>query len=50
MKEFKISEDLLQATINYLGTKPYQEVVVLLEALRTLIPIEKEVEPQTEVK
>jgi len=33
---YKITEDILQATLNYLTTKPHREVVVLIGALQRL--------------
>lgn len=36
MKTFVISQELLQALANYLATKPYQEVFLLIEALQKL--------------
>jgi hypothetical protein len=35
-KQFKIQENLLQVVVNYLATKPYQEVARLVEALMQL--------------
>ena len=34
MKQLLISEQLLNAIIGYLGTRPYQEVFQLVEALQ----------------
>ena len=34
MKTLQISEQLLNALIGYLGTRPYQEVYQLVEALQ----------------
>jgi hypothetical protein len=34
MKKLQISEQLLNALIGYLGTRPYQEVFQLIEALQ----------------
>lgn len=34
MKTLQISEQLLNAIINYLGTRPYQEVFQVIEALQ----------------
>jgi hypothetical protein len=35
MKTLQVSEQLLNAIVNYLGTRPYQEVFQLVEALQT---------------
>ena len=34
MKKLQISEQLLNAIIGYLGTRPYQEVFQLVEAMQ----------------
>jgi hypothetical protein len=49
MKEFIISEQLAQATLNYLAEQPYKEVMVLIADLMKLKPVEeskKEGEPK----
>lgn len=38
--EFKVQQGILQAIIDYLATKPYNEVVGLLNALQQVKPIE----------
>jgi len=35
MKTLQISEQLLNAILGYLGSRPYQEVFQLIEALQT---------------
>lgn len=34
MKEFKIKETVLQSMLNYLATRPYQEVVQLIAEIQ----------------
>lgn len=34
MKQYKVNEDLLQATINYLASKPYSETFKIIQALQ----------------
>jgi hypothetical protein len=34
MKKLQISEQLLNAVVNYLGTRPYQDVFQMIEALQ----------------
>lgn len=35
MKQYKVNEDVLQATLNYLVAKPFAEVHQLIQALQT---------------
>ena len=44
MKNYSTPEDLLQAILNYLGTKPYQEVYQLVQAIQSCQPIADEAE------
>lgn len=37
--EYKITQQLAQAILNYLGNKPYAEVAGLIEGLKVLTPI-----------
>jgi len=46
MKTLQISEQLLNALIGYLGTRPYQEVFQLVEAMQA----EAKAQPSEEVK
>ena len=41
MRYLKVQQELAQATIDYLGTRPYREVFQLIEALRA-IPISED--------
>jgi len=50
MKEFKINEQILRATLNYLVSKPFQEVSNLVEALKRLPVIEEEKEDKKKKK
>jgi hypothetical protein len=38
---FQLSAELRLALLNYLATKPYQEVAAAIQALQQLPPIEK---------
>ncbi len=40
MKNYKIEEKVLNATIQYLATRPYAEVVELLNVLRASKPVD----------
>lgn len=44
IKEFKVEASALQATLNYLSSRPYGEVVQLIGLLRQSKPIESEKE------
>lgn len=44
VSEFIVSVDALQATLNYLGTRPYQEVAQLIAVLRQSKPVLNEEE------
>jgi hypothetical protein len=46
MKKLQISEQLLNAIIGYLGTRPYQEVFQLVEAMQA----EAKAQPSEEAK
>lgn len=46
MKKLQISEQLLNAIIGYLGTRPYQEVFQLVEAMQA----EAKAQPASEDK
>ena len=46
MKKLQISEQLLNALIGYLGTRPYQEVFQLVEAMQA----EAKTQPSDEAK
>jgi len=48
--DYKIKEEVLQAVLNYLATKPYSEVFQLVTALQSSEKIEKKVEPKKEKK
>ena len=37
---YKVDEVLLQAILNYLGTKPYQEVYQLVQAIQACQPVD----------
>lgn len=39
IKAFEVSADVLQATVNYLGSKPFAEVSQLIQALSQSKPI-----------
>lgn len=34
MKKYEVSEELLNAVLNYIGTKPYSEVFQLVKAIQ----------------
>lgn len=34
MKKYEVSEELLNAVLNYMGTKPYSEVFQLVKAIQ----------------
>jgi hypothetical protein len=40
-KQFVLTEKVLQSVVNYLGTKPYSEVYVLLSQLLKAEPLKK---------
>jgi len=44
-KEYLVSEELLRAIANYLGQKPYMEVVGLISELQQLVPHQPLEEP-----
>jgi hypothetical protein len=48
MKSYKLSEDVLQATVQYLSTKPYNETFQLIGAIQQ--QIKPQVEASQEVK
>jgi hypothetical protein len=41
MKHFKISEELANKVLQYLATRPYQEVASLINEVQTIQPIEE---------
>jgi hypothetical protein len=43
MTEFKVKEDVLKAVLQYLSTRPYSEVVRIMEALQ----LSERIEPLT---
>ena len=45
METRKVSVDLLNKILNYLATRPYIEVVEIIEAIRALPEEKKEVAP-----
>mgnify|MGYP001594159846 CR=1 FL=1 len=46
MKEFKISEKIAQAILNYLVVQPFKDVFQLINELQKLEEIKKEVLPE----
>jgi hypothetical protein len=48
--QYKINEQLVNAVLNYLATRPYVEVFQLVEALKKVEKIEEKVEEVEEVK
>ncbi len=49
MKMAAVSEDALNAVMGYLGTRPYQEVFRLIEAVQSTAKPITEPEPSNEV-
>lgn len=43
--EFKISQELAQAILNYLAEKPYKETFMLIAELQKLTPVNNGSEP-----
>jgi hypothetical protein len=41
MKKFEITEEVANAILQYLATKPYNEVAVLITELQKIQPIEE---------
>lgn len=48
MKHFQISDQLLNTIIGYLGTRPYQEVFQMVEALQKEVANQPAQEPKAE--
>lgn len=48
MKNFQISEQLLNAIIGYLGTRPYQEVFQMVTALQNEVAMQPAEAPKAE--
>jgi len=44
MKEYKVKEQLIQATLNYLKKQPYEDVYSLISMLMDSKPIEEKEE------
>jgi len=40
MRQFKISQEVLEKVLNYMASKPYLEVFQLITALQALEPVE----------
>lgn len=48
--EYKLTEETINKLLNYLASKPFAEVALLIKALQTAIPIEEKAKKEGRIK